>query len=61
MGRVIEMARFRGPEEEKVIGSCCCCGAELYAGIEFVLWEDDKFCDADCLLDSLNYSYETEE
>jgi hypothetical protein len=59
--RIHTMARFEEPDEEVIASECVHCGAELYEGQEVIAWEDEHFCNTDCLLESLDYNHKTLE
>lgn len=45
------------PPEPDVIGECDSCGADFYAGCEYVLdtYSDEWFCDDNCYIEKLRY------
>lgn len=57
MSRLDTMARFKEPsiyDDSKVVSECSGCGNDLFAGEEVIEFEDEHFCDKDCLIDWLS-------
>lgn len=58
MGQLIEMARFREPEEPTVIAECCQCEAELYKGQTVTEVDTGVYvCDSICYVDYMKPTY----
>lgn len=57
MSRLDTMARFEEPsiyDDSEVVSECSCCGTDLFAGEEVIGFDDEYFCDKECLVDWLS-------
>ncbi len=53
-GPVVSLDRFPEPVEEKPVGKCGWCKAEMYAGEEAVSYDGYTFCEKNCMISHMS-------